>query len=178
MTLQEKAVSRKYAQAFLRVFGNKITTDDVRALEYSSVFFQENSDKFFYLYLSSISSEIKRDLMMQVCSPFGLKTILQPLVGILAQHGRLTLLGTVLQQIIVVYKEQHDIIDARFISVHPLQADEQIVMKKFFEHITGKTVQAQLVIDPRLIAGVRLQGDTVVWEHSVAKQLRSICSSV
>lgn len=178
MTTQEKIIARKYAQAFFRVFGKKITENDMQSFDRLRDFYQNNSDKFFYLYLSSLTPGLKQNLILQTCDAFGLKSLLQPLVTLLAQHGRLKLLGMILQQLMVVYRENHNIMTVRLISAHPLEADEQNIMKKFLEHKTRKTIQLQLVTDPRLIAGVRLQSDTVLWEYSIAQQLRAISSSV
>src|SRR4029077_20880525 len=115
MTTQEKIIARKYAQAFFRVFGKKITENDMQSFDRLRDFYQDNSDKFFYLYLSSLTPGLTQNLILQTCDAFGLKSLLQPLVTLLAQHSRLKLLGMILRQLMVVYRENHNIMTVRLI---------------------------------------------------------------
>jgi F-type H+-transporting ATPase subunit delta len=174
MKLQEKLLARKYAQAYFHVFGDQITQAVIPAIEQFVAFYLQHKEKFFYLGLSSFAARMKADALMKNCDQFGLRQLLQPLVTVLAEQARLTLIEQVLEELIVLYKHAHNIIDVACMSAHPLDAQEQKVITEFLEKATGKTINASLIINPDLIAGVRLQSDTFLWERSLEQQLRAI----
>lgn len=178
MTLQEEALAQKYAQAFLHIFGDRVTQDILEAMDKFISWYEKDRHQLFYVRLSGIPSQIKSDLVLKLCDHFGLQLLLQPLVRLLGEQGRLLLLITVLKHIIMGYNEQQGIVDVDVISTYPLSTDEQKYIKEFLERIIGKIVHPQLHVDTRLIAGIRLQSETFLWERSIAQQLRALRSSV
>lgn len=174
MKLQELAVARKYAQAYVHVCGSRLTEENFGQIEQFIIEYKQHKEKFFYLRLLSLAPGIKSTLILKSLDRFGLRSVLEPLIFILAGHSRLGLLVHVLQSIHALYKEMHGMVDVTIQSAHPLDVQQQSIVTSFLEHLTGKKIHAVLAGNPELIAGIRVQSDTFLWEHSVAQQLRSL----
>lgn len=172
MKLQERALARKYAQAYIQVYGSRLTQEARNQIERLVAEYMQHKEKFFYLGLSSLAPAVKSNLVFKTCDQFQVRSVLQPLILLLAEQGRLALLVPVLQSVLSLDKELQGIIDVTIQSAQTLDAQQQEFVKKFLEHLTGKKIHARLVDNPELIAGIRVQSDTFLWEHSVAQQLR------
>ncbi len=176
MNLQQRALARKYAQAYMKLFGAQLTPQTVAQLSALITEYAADKSRFFYLDLSSFPAQFKTDLFLKVCDQFALRDTLSRLAVVLAQQGRLGLVMQVIQAIIALYQEEQNLVQVVMTSAHPLSADERAVVQKFLQQTTGKKIQIQDKIDPNLIAGIRLQSDTFLFEHSVAKQLRALAA--
>ncbi len=59
-------------------------------------------------------------------------------------------------------------------SAMPLTESEIIKFETFFQKLSGKRVISRVQVEESLIAGVRMQSDIFLWEHSVAARLRKL----
>lgn len=98
----------------------------------------------------------------------------QVLIKLLTAHKRLELFPAVVRYFFEYYKREHRVVFCEIKSSHCLTDEQAVEFARFIERETGKQVLFSRKIDRGLIAGVRIEGDTMVWEHSVAKQLRAI----
>jgi F0F1-type ATP synthase delta subunit len=71
-----------------------------------------------------------------------------------------------------LYLERQHIVSFTITSSHLLPESAVLSIQRFLARNTGKTIIYTCIVDPTLIAGVRLVNTTLFWEHSVAKQLR------
>ena len=55
-----------------------------------------------------------------------------------------------------------------------LSMNDKEQIEQFLVRATGHTNIYKYKVDNALIAGVRLQSETLLWEHSIAKQLRQL----
>lgn len=174
MTPTVELLATRYAKAFIHVYESQLTPERFEALHNAVVWYDANRSQFFYLHLASMSSEAKQHILLEFLKRFGLEAVARPLVVLLGSHNRLSLLFHVLRQIVAVFYAEHNVVDVAFMTAQAL-SDEQIAsMKKFLEKSTGKQIRPTVMIKPELIAGVRLQSETFLWEYSVAQQLRAI----
>ena len=58
------------------------------------------------------------------------------------------------------------------LSAHDLDKKELTTIQHFLEEKTKKTIIYNHKINKDLIAGIRLLSNTLLWEHSIAQQLR------
>lgn len=173
MNTAQHILARRYAQAYLHLFGAQITDHTIVQLKAFVAWYLRHAHGFSYLDLASFSAQAKIQLVMRSAARFELQQ-LEKLVTLLAQQNRLGLLVPVLQTIIALYQHEHHRTDVVLTSAHQLTDAEQRKLQQFFEQKTGQHSTIVAKLDPRLIAGVRLQSDTFLWEHSVAKQLRAV----
>ncbi|HBL98333.1 TPA: hypothetical protein DDZ86_01670 [Candidatus Dependentiae bacterium] len=72
------------------------------------------------------------------------------------------------------YKEQHGLEFCLIKSSHKLMDEQKKALCTFLEHASGKRIFYTTVVDRGLVAGIRVEGDSLIWEHSVSSQLRAI----
>jgi len=177
MTLQKIGLAGKYAIAFLRVFGGNITLEMVSALGDLVVFGKKNVSSLALLQIAIFDARAKADLIKHICSKFGLNDLLRQLIDLLAQHGRLNIFITVIEQIIARFQEWYGIIEIACTSAQPLDNDAHDVIYRFIERMTGKQAKITFKINQDVIAGIRLQGHDILWEYSIAQQLRALTTA-
>jgi F0F1-type ATP synthase delta subunit len=58
-------------------------------------------------------------------------------------------------------------------SSHPLSDEQQRKIINFLHTRTDASIIANFEVDPDLICGLRIQGETCLWERSLSKCLKS-----
>lgn len=167
---------RRYARAFLNVFSKDITDQQIVYIENLINYLKINKFTLYYLNISSVSCSNKIEFMDRLTKKFELNSLLSPLIILLIKNRKLTLLGVVLEKIIILYKEQNNIMDFNIVSSIPLSNKETQEIHAFLEKNTDKKINCFYEIDNRLIAGIRATSATFLWERSIAKYLRQIAS--
>ncbi|HEX2977608.1 MAG TPA: ATP synthase F1 subunit delta [Candidatus Babeliales bacterium] len=166
-------LARKYAIAYLNAFGNTLNEKAVNEIGLIGDFFEHNRSVLFFLKLPAKFNRVKVHIIKRLREQLPMSEQLTKLIDLLLSQQRLFMLPTVCASIKEVFDERNQIINARLESSHPLDEKQIIILKNYFEQLTGTKIETQPVVKPSLIAGVRLQADTVLWEYSVAKQLRN-----
>jgi F-type H+-transporting ATPase subunit delta len=172
--IRSSALARKYASAMLNVLTKELTKEELEQLDALIAYFNEHSEALFYLKLAFIKADVKQALLKKLYARFGIDGLLDAVTELLAQHQRLGLLPEVIVAIRRLYKERQGIADCVIMSSHALNEEQVLVLQNFVKSATGKTIISKHVIDKALIAGVRIQGDTFLWEHSVRQQLQAL----
>lgn len=96
------------------------------------------------------------------------------LLRLLIREHRLFLLSSVVAEMAKLYRQHHGYEVCTVYSSQPLTEEQRILLMQQLEKKTGKKLYYVQEIDPHLIAGVRVQGESFIWEHSVAQQMRSL----
>ena len=97
---------------------------------------------------------------------------------LLFAHNRIFLLESVLHDICCIYKHEHNEIDVMLSTAHEILPEQVAALTEFFTSNSKGNVTMHVVRDPSLIAGVRMQSETWLWEDSVAKKLRALKQNV
>ena len=168
----EQRLAKKYAKAWLAVYPKAITLEQIEPLTNVCKFFHDHHHIGFHLKLSVIPQEKKRAVLDQIIDQFGLPKELDSLVTLLLAHKRSFLFGLVVEQIVALYKKENKI--QSFIFASPTELDDRSCeeIQGFLAAKTGCVIIYEKRIDATLIAGIRLQSNTLLWECSVAQQLR------
>lgn len=103
-----------------------------------------------------------------------LAPLFKPLGMVLLAHHRLELLPDIMQQLIYLYEKNHNIMVFTVESSDPLTPTARAVLERFLTKKTRKTVVTTHSITKKLIAGIRIYSKTLLWEYSIAQQLRQI----
>lgn len=120
-------------------------------------------------------SRIERCFYEKLARIFALEVMrIDLLSDLLYKQGRLALLPDVVRHLFELYKKKHNFLFCTMKASHELTPDQKEIMMSFVGRITDKEVVFSVKIDRSLIAGIRIEGDEMVWESSVARQLRAI----
>lgn len=164
--------ARRYAKAFLNVWPEAIDLKSLEKLTDFAYTLQKERRRFFFLYLPHIEERIKDEQIEQFCKQMGLTWHFQRLVRVLLMDKRIFLLPEVIKNIGELYTLKHNILPVNIKSSIPLEKSEYDVLSQFLTRKTGALVQYRAAVERSLIAGIRIESDRILWEHSARKQLR------
>jgi len=166
-------LARTYAQAIVRVWPD-LTIHEIDAGSKLANFLEQRTIAF-YLPLTTIADAIKMRAILAIADHLQAPhDLLVGIMTLISKQHRLVLLSSILRELAALYKQQHRMITVKFISSSAWDMADVAPITRFLEQRTGSVIEPQLLVDPRLIAGIRLQSDTYMWEHSVAQQLRAL----
>lgn len=175
MTIDAIPLARKYATAFLNVFIDTISIQDYCALEALKTFLTEHADLIAILKLNVISREKKIQYIEMLFEQSGLPaSSYKKLVALLADDQRLYLIVDVVKQIELLYRMRRNIEEFAIHSSHKLAKEQLEQIKNFLSQKINKHIIYKYQYNKRLIAGIRLQSDVLLWEYSIARQLRDL----
>jgi len=167
-------LAKKYAHAYLNVFSDQHTYQDYCSMWRASQFLSEHHSLLSYLSLSVVDEEDKKRFIDLFFLKFNLLDSLKNLFYLLLKNKHIYLAADVLRDTYGLYKIKHNIADLQVKSSSELTEGDMQDIKKFFVDISGQKVMIHHQVNPLLIAGIRLQTETLLWEYSIAQQLRKI----
>lgn len=173
-TSTDKNIAKKYAQAFWNVFPKSCPVGTIAKIEAAQKFLQTHKRTLFFLQLPQFSREKKESMVADLVGHFHLPSVFSPLLLLLTTHNRAFYIPDVLWFIIQLYKERTHSVDFSLISAQHLEEKQVESIKQFLGHLTKKNIIATPIIDPSLIAGIRLQSNHHIWEYSVRKHIKSL----
>jgi ATP synthase F1 delta subunit len=168
-------LARRYAQAFVRVYDQQLTLEHIHSMHLFAQHLQQHRAAINELTHGMHDADALKvsEALTLLAHAAGMPDCSMHLLRLLARDSRLFLLEGVLLQIVGIYKKVHDIVTCEIRSAHPLDAAARTTVEEFLRRTIGKKIDIErYVIDPRLIAGIRVQGDTFLWEYSIDQRLR------
>jgi ATP synthase F1 delta subunit len=172
--MQRSILASRYAVAHLNIFGKLYTREHVQLIEQLLHYFQAHKEALFYLKLSCIKPSVKKSILINICARYGLRDDFNELFDLLITHKRLFMIIDVLYALVRTYKERNAIVEWVVKSAIVLQPTDVGVIYQFLEKKTGMRAEYTSVIDKKLVAGIRVQSTTLLWEYSVRQQLKRI----
>jgi ATP synthase F1 delta subunit len=167
-------ISKKYAQAVFNVFGASMVRDDIERIEKIVSFLGQHKKALFFLQLAHIDLDVKMRSLDELFVDFSDKKPFMRLIRFLLDENRGHLIDGVLREIVSLYYDAHKIMPCAITSSHELSSDELHKVEQFLARQTGDDIIYTYKRDPSLIAGLRVQSKTILWEHSIRKQLREL----
>jgi F-type H+-transporting ATPase subunit delta len=174
MNYTESVLAQRYAQAYLNLYIDSISYKDFRAIRDAGLFFAKNRHLLFFLNWPAIKKVTKITALQQALEYCQVPSSINHLVVLLAAHKRMFLITKILEYICALYEKKHAIAQVTISSSHPMTDQQLKVMQQFLAHKTGLSIIYDYKIDKKLIAGIRMQSNTFLWEHSINQQLENI----
>lgn len=171
---QQVRLSKKYAQAVFNLFGSSFSRDDIARIHTIVSFLEQHKKALFFLRLSHIDIEIKVRALDELMADISDKKPFMALIRLLLHENRGHLIYQTLREIVVLYYAAQNIMPCAISSSHPLSQEELHKVEQFLARQTGSDIIYTYSRDTSLIAGLRVQSKTVLWEHSIRKQLREL----
>ncbi len=178
MLLELNFIAKRYAVAFLNIFEKELSEDNLKKWQALVCFLQKNTLFYVYLRIPVISRLTKQKALIRVAQSFDLKKPIVKMIMLLLDHGRIEILDKVLMYIILLYRRRLNTKLFRITSSHGLNEQEKKIIIDFTKTISKSNVEAEFVVNEKLIVGLRIQSLTFLWERSISKQLRGVKRSV
>jgi len=167
-------LARRYAKAFNNVFSVNLSLTDVENIAQAADYLALRRRTRFFLRLPVIDVSIKKQVLDLVCKRFSLPLSVEKIIDLLLIHKRSYLLHYVFFYLVELYYAHHAIEIFTITSSHQLSQASSEVIKNFLARRTGSTVIYTNKIDQKLIAGIRLESKSFLWEYSIRKHLRRV----
>ena len=173
MNMIQEQLARRYATAFLNLFGDQIAVADAERINRAYRALHHAHEFIFILGMPVLSADTKWKMIDEFFAVYALPERLKKLVRLLMDQGRISLLPVVFKHMWWIYLERNDMMHMRVASSCELDDTQRQSIENFTSHKTGtKNIYAYRV-DQRLIAGIRLQSDTVLWDNSIRVRLNA-----
>ena len=169
----DEILIRRYAQAFLNLFGDQLDLQQIEQLPHLA----QTLDKipFSLLYVQrALGNDSSSKSLEKVFKKAGFEKMFSSLISLLNNHKRLVLLPRVVRYIFQEFLERHNIMHFTIESAVELTQQEQDSFVEFLHGKTGRDIRYTLKINRSLIAGVKMYSDTLGFEHSVSQKLQQI----
>lgn len=167
-------VAQRYAKAFFRAFESVFDAEKIDRTHKLANYLLKNKEIFVLLNLPSISLEDKKGALERICDRFDVPAVVKNLIDPLFKRHCIELFDHILCLFVVLFKRKHQIKSyVIYLSGSPTEQDKQEILKAL-DHVFGGSIVAEFVVDSTLISGMRIQGDSVLWESSVRKNLRAL----
>lgn len=167
-------IARKYAQAFLNTSDDTLSLEKVLRIVELGNFLRAHSRMLSLLQIPVISNEIKKNALVSLAQRFDVADVINPLLDVLLIARRGNLLADVCHMIGKYYQQRNAIYEITVSSAIPVSTDQKAVIEQFLASQVKGTIIYTYKEDPKLIAGIRIQGDTILWEYSINQQLQDL----
>ncbi len=171
-------LAKKYAQAYLNTVGSSFTMQDRTQLLRALDFLKKNKRAVFLMKFPLLKRDVKMKGYDLFFKRYDLPSSLLQLVDLLIKHNRGIYLMDVLRQIVMLFEKEHDMHLFTVSSSHKLDREQRVQTEKFLAKRVSGTILYTYTVDPDLIAGMRMQSNTLMWEFSIKQQLRAIAQKV
>jgi len=178
MKYSQSLTAKKYAKAYVQQYGDSLTVQDVERMKSVMRFCREHHNFMSLVSLLTTRQVQRHELIDDMFEHFSLPENLKKLVDLLVTRKKLPLFAAVLQDICCLFLNAHNLLEVTIYTATELTLEEQQQFEQFFTKLSKKKIMSQVVIDEALIAGVRMQSDILLWEHSVAARIRLLSEQV
>lgn len=178
MIYTQSASSKKYAKAFFNVYKDQITFDQIQSFKLVLLFCRNHND-----FLSIIGQLVGRqegfeNLLDEMHSHFELPESVKKLIQVLIKHKKISLFAQILQDIYCLYMLENNLLEVTIRAAANLTEEGQQKLERFFKKLSKKTIIPNFKIDESLIAGVRMESELFLWEHSIKSQIASLSKAM
>jgi F-type H+-transporting ATPase subunit delta len=178
MDIKSTILSRKYAEAFLNLYMDSITDDMITQLEELSAYLRSHKNALIFFGLHHISVEEKLRLFEKIETRIKPSSFIKNLFELLIKHNRVALCPHVIDMTCKQYRKRKNILMFDIQTSHTLDTQDITLIQQFLSHKTHKHITSTHHINKQLIAGLRLQSETFLWEYSINKQLKKLTQSI
>jgi len=172
MKAHDTALARKYAHAFVTVFG--VQSDWIDQLDALAHTFGHNKSLLVLLTLPNVTVDQKVMVFDTFFSHLLCIDALKHLLTMLIMDKQVLLMNMVLDNIVTLYREQQGIVPCLVESSHTLEKADKKHVQNFITHTIKHTAHCVFRVNPKLIAGIRIQTPTFFWQHSIRAQLQAL----
>lgn len=178
MHFDESAIAKKYARAFLRTFGNDVDDLLIESCSAISEFLKTNRYVYVLMCMPTMSHEAKKKSLEMVLNKYNAHKHLYELGSLLIDQGRIDGIITVFDAVQEEYYTMHSIELFTVISSHVLSLNQKQQLTIFVQQLAQQKIRVAYALDKKLIVGLRVQSNALLWERSIRKELQEISTYI
>jgi F-type H+-transporting ATPase subunit delta len=168
-----RGVARRYARAIFEVASAEGRARALRAeLESAAQALASHPELSRALLHPALPAEKKRALVAGVFK--GGSPLLLKALDLMAERGRLPLLGDVAEEFAAALLESENVLKADVVSAVPLPADDAARIESALKSATGRGIELRTSVDPALLGGVLVKIGGRHYDGSVRGRLAAL----
>jgi F-type H+-transporting ATPase subunit delta len=172
LTRSAPGTARRYARALLDVALEKGNAEAVRAeLQTTAGLIAGHADLSALLAHPAVSAERKRKLVGAVAAKAGVSELLARLLALMGERDRLALLPMVAAAYTKLWNAHRGVVAAQAVSATPLDEAQTRAVAKALAAATGREVDLEARVDPRLLGGMLVHMEGRTYDGSVRARL-------
>ncbi len=171
MYTQSNSLAKKYAIAYLNVYFDQITDEMVNNLLNLKSFLHKNRMFYAVLSIPKLSMTEKLKFTDLVCKVFDLSKSKTLLIHLLIEQKRVYLLDAILGRIAEEYFIKKGIVSLQICTSHEVNSNQKNIITNFANNLIKKDTRLSFCVNKKLINGIRIKSNNLLWEHSVKKHL-------
>ena len=170
----DNSSAKRFACAFLNRFGNLLPEEFFVDLSDFAAFIRKQPILYAYFHITKQDEQLITLLLNKIHANKNCAVYTRKLIELLIKQKRLVLLGSLCEQIVQQNNLQKRRIEVTVFFAHELSQDDRVATEKKIKDSLGQSCLIVYKKDDSLVRGMRIQTDTLLWEHSVRKQLRML----
>lgn len=175
---EERIVGARYATALLAVHKEPFSEIVCDALRAAISYYAATPMVLIYLQTPLLGASQKEEALECIRKRFNLPSIIEKIDRLLLEHARIFLLPVVYAALIEQSNRAAGRITCTITSAGPLLNEQQQICREFVAVVSGKKPLIEWAVDTALIAGIRIQTEDWLWEHSLDAQLRALANTL
>ncbi len=164
-------IAAKYATAFFNVFEKNIDEKLTSEIQHSYLLLSANPNILYFFSFPNLRFEERNRISDLLLKKLNLPDFFKKLTDLLIKDNRMYLLKDILHDIVSIYFEKNKIASFEVSSVVELKNNDKETIENFLVKKLNKEIILNFKIDKKLIAGIKIKSNNLLWEYSVARQL-------
>ena len=179
MDIKEKIIASKYARAYLNLYFDTLTQENLDALAAFDKFLVAHKGVLCFLSLPGLTEQVWQNFLNQLYARFLLPLQLTKLIKSLLDRGSIYLLPLVIDNLLKEFWLRKNVVHFIVTSSHALDEQGKSKIISFLAEKTGAfEIKATFLLDESLIYGITMKSSTHMFEHSVARELKKVKESL
>jgi F-type H+-transporting ATPase subunit delta len=121
-----------------------------------------------------VAAREKTQVIQDILARWGFNAKTSRFILLLVEHGRLDLLGEVLEELPVIWHENRGVVTFEVSSAVALAPGQRRRLQAELERLEGGPVFLRYAMDPGVLAGISLRKGNVIYDASLRGQLAKI----
>ncbi|QQR48976.1 ATP synthase F1 subunit delta [bacterium] len=179
MIVKSESLAKKYAEALMNLYQDLLDDRCYQSLLVLESFFKKHKYICVYLDIPTISDEVKELMLKKILETLNICKTIVRLIKPLLKHRRIEMIYDIVCQVIRLYRIRKNMLLFEVTTSHELTDQEQHDVITTLEKIPNvKKVEVTFLVDVALVCGIKVKGETLLWESSVTQHLENVKRSV
>lgn len=165
----------RYAQAYYNLHSDLFNAQIIQGLTRCSIALNKEKP-----YLHILNTTLKQYISAKIeitysfVQNYGVTLPLTSLFTLLLTNEHFNLLPDIFLRCIQLYEETNGIMRFNISSAQPLSEQQKATCIQFLQHKTKHQIDAEFNLNQDLIAGIKAQSSTYLYENSIRKKIETI----
>jgi F-type H+-transporting ATPase subunit delta len=176
--MYQQVIARRYARGFLQSVPKNEQAAVLAELHDLCGFLGKDGDFYKLLTDPAFSPLEKKAVINRMAEVFGLNETLKNFLLLLIEKGRASLLALIYESLQTQMDEQNGLVRAQVLSATAVDENFLSQIKGALSKLRGKDVLVSTKVEPKLLGGVKVDMDGMIFDGTIRARLDAIRSQL